>query len=376
MDFYMNIRFFIYLTLFLSLLFIVNYFNIRNKRILLLVSSIIFLGAILGPINGLFVILLYLFYEYILINIGFYLRRKHGKNYPFYYLVIFFSVLPLLLFKFQNFIPIKLFYVFGVSYMTFKNIEILSENNQGNLVEVLPIDYLSFMLFFPVFMAGPLDKVRRYVPNTSKEFSHDIYLDMCGKGLYRLVIGIFFKFVLSDFFYTVLLNSPDNNIFFIAILNILYIYFEVSGYSSMAIGASYICGITTPENFQRPLLSINIIEFWNSYLITLGDWFKDYLYKPFKRVLSILFRGNYQTLTSFLAIILTFLMFGLWHGIELKYIVFGVYNGILYATTYVFIKKSALYEIVRENSVLSILSYILTFCLVSFGFLIFSGRIL
>ena len=376
MNFYLDVSFFILLTIYLVLMFLINYFNVNKKRIILLVLSMIFLTCVLGPYYGLFVTLTYLSYEYIVINVAFELRRRHGRNYKQYPLVIIFSLLPLIFFKLKPILNLNFVHIFAVSFLSLKNIEIISENNKGILIEVLPIDYLNYMLFFPTFIAGPVDNIRRFIPDTYSNKSREIYLSICGTGFYRLITGIFYKFFISNIFFSILNGTTKLNLLESSVLSMLYIYFEVSGYANMAIGTSYIAGIRTPEEFNKGLLSNSFIDFWDNYMITIASWFKIHIYDSLKNFIKKSDRSNNIFLTNSVSILITFVVFGLWHGFNLRYIFFAIYNAFFYIINYYIKTKTDIFDEVKESPLFLITSYIITFILLSFGFLIFSGRLI
>ena len=109
----------------------------------------------------------------------------------------------------------------------------------------------------------------------------------------------------------------------------LYLYFDFAGYSAFAVGVSYLLGIHTPENFNRPFRAGNIKDFWNRWHISLSTWFRDHVYMRFMLAATKgrWFTGKYTA--SYLGLFLTFGLMGLWHGIEPYYLLYGLYHGTL-----------------------------------------------
>ena len=109
----------------------------------------------------------------------------------------------------------------------------------------------------------------------------------------------------------------------------LYLYFDFAGYSAFAVGVSYLLGIHTPENFNRPFLAGNIKDFWNRWHISLSTWLRDHVYMRFMLAATKgrWFTGKYTA--SYLGLFLTFGLMGLWHGIEPYYLLYGLYHGTL-----------------------------------------------
>ena len=109
----------------------------------------------------------------------------------------------------------------------------------------------------------------------------------------------------------------------------LYLYFDFAGYSAFAVGVSYLLGIHTPENFNRPFLAGNIKDFWNRWHISLSTWLRDHVYMRFMLAATKgrWFTGKYTA--SYLGYFLTFGLMGLWHGPQLRYILYGLYHASL-----------------------------------------------
>jgi len=154
------------------------------------------------------------------------------------------------------------------------------------------------------------------------------------------------------------------------------LFFDFAVYSAFAIGFSYMFGIHTPENFNRPFLSTSIRDFWNRWHISLSWWFRDHVYSRF--VFSALkghwFKNKY--LASYLGFILSMGLMGVWHGTAWHYIIYGLYHGMLLVATDWFIRFNKQKKILNGGLwIWQAASIFLTFNLVCFGFLIFSGRL-
>ncbi len=167
---------------------------------------------------------------------------------------------------------------------------------------------------------------------------------------------------------------------FINILNYMYaysfyLYFDFAGYSFMAVGTSYIFGIKTPDNFNIPYLSHDIKEFWNRWHMSLSFWFRDFIYT--RIVMSFIknkvFKNKYTA--SYIGFIITMFTMGAWHGTQRHYLVYGLYHGILICFTDYFERKSKWYKSVKNNEKWDTVFTFVTFNLVCFGFLIFSGKL-
>src|SRR5262249_26852425 len=155
----------------------------------------------------------------------------------------------------------------------------------------------------------------------------------------------------------------------------LYLYCDFAGYSAFAIGISYLLGIHTPENFNRPFLAGNIKDFWNRWHISLSTWLRDHVYMRFMLAATKgrWFRGKHTA--SHAGLFLTFGLMGLWHGIEPYYLLYGLYHGTLLVGHQLFTRFNKKRKIWGTGPRWRALGTVVTFHLVCLGFLLFSGRI-
>ena len=155
----------------------------------------------------------------------------------------------------------------------------------------------------------------------------------------------------------------------------LYLYFDFAGYSAFAVGISYLLGIHTPENFNRPFLAGNIKDFWNRWHISLSTWLRDHVYMRFMLAATKgrWFTGKYTA--SYLGFFLTFGLMGLWHGIEPYYLLYGLYHGTLLVGHDLFTRWNKPRRVWGNGPLWRAAGTLVTFHLVCLGFLLFSGRI-
>jgi membrane protein involved in D-alanine export len=154
-----------------------------------------------------------------------------------------------------------------------------------------------------------------------------------------------------------------------------YLFFDFAGYSAFAIALSYLFGVHTPENFDRPFLARNIRDFWNRWHITLSFWFRDHVYMRF---LYAAMRGKWfahKEVAPIAGYFLAFGLMGLWHGPELHYIAYGFYQAVLLSAFHIFSRWSKVHRYWRDGLASRVLAIFITFQFVCFGLLIFSGRI-
>ena len=154
-----------------------------------------------------------------------------------------------------------------------------------------------------------------------------------------------------------------------------YLYFDFAGYSFMAVGISYVLGIKTPDNFNLPYVSKDIKEFWNRWHMSLSFWFRDFIYTRFVMagIKNKWMKNRYAI--SYIGFIITMLTMGIWHGTAAHYIIYGAYHGVLLCITDYYERHSKFYKKVKHTNSWSYISAFVTFNLVCFGFLIFSGKL-
>ena len=151
----------------------------------------------------------------------------------------------------------------------------------------------------------------------------------------------------------------------------LYLFFDFAGYSLFAIGTGYILGIKVPENFNKPFISKDMKEFWTRWHISLSRWFGDYIFSRF--VLNSMRKKRFKSrfTASHVAQILTMFVMGLWHGLTVYYILYGLYQGIALVLTDIYQRKSKFYKKYKKNKVFNCIQVVVTFHIVSFGMLLF-----
>ena len=226
-------------------------------------------------------LLAFIIYQYVLVFIAQRMDSKRLKP------LVMLSILPLVVNKVFAITQLHLLAFIGISYMSFKTIQIMLEISDGLIKEKISVkDYLQFLLFFPTVSSGPIDRSRRFLKEINEVMPRKDYLELAGDGIYRIVLGLLYKVVLSTYVYQMLLALSNTGTVVYSIkymyLYTLYLFFDFAGYSLMAVGSSNILGIQTPMNFNKPFLSIDIKDFWTRWHITLSTWLRDFvIFKSF-----------------------------------------------------------------------------------------------
>jgi D-alanyl-lipoteichoic acid acyltransferase DltB (MBOAT superfamily) len=220
----------------------------------------------------------------------------------------------------------------GISYIVFRLIHVLRDKQTGRLPELSLPEFATYVVFFPSLAAGPIDRAERFAQDLRKEFF--LRQDETLLGGQRILLGLFKKFVIADALAFIALNDAlatqvrtPGWMWIIVYAYTLQIYFDFSGYTDIAIGIAHLVGIKLPENFATPYLKPNLTQFWNSWHMTLTQWFRSYFFNPFNRWL----RG-FKNMPAWQMILIgqvaTMLLIGLWHGITLNFIFWGLWHGL------------------------------------------------
>jgi alginate O-acetyltransferase complex protein AlgI len=230
----------------------------------------------------------------------------------------------------------------GFSYLAFRLIHVLRDYQTGKLPSYSLEEFITYALFFPTYTAGPIDRSQRFMGDLRNQTNNDAQAETLAQkqenlfiGGQRILIGIFKKFVLADSLALIALNEQNasqvSSTFWMWMLLLAYslrIYFDFSGYTDIALGLGRLINFKLPENFNRPYFKINLTEFWNSWHMTLAQWFRAYFFFPLTRALrtkskripawGIILAGQFSTMV----------LIGLWHGVTWNFFIWGVWHGL------------------------------------------------
>ena len=231
---------------------------------------------------------------------------------------------------------LKLALPIGISFYTFQILSYNIDLYRGNtVVQKNPINFMAYVSMFPQLIAGPIVRYAD-VAKELDERKHSIY--EISYGINRFVIGLAKKVLLANLlgeFCDIFKNSTEQTVIFTwayGIAYALHIYFDFSGYSDMGIGIGRILGFHFPENFNYPYISKSITEFWRRWHMTLGSWFRDYVYIPLggNRVSKVKWFRN---------ILIVWALTGLWHGASWNFVIWGLMFAILLIIEKLFLNK-------------------------------------
>lgn len=265
----------------------------------------------------------------------------------------------------------------GISFFTFTQIAFLVDTYQGKVKEFNFIHYTLFVTYFPHLIAGPVLHHKEMMPQFALASTYRFKYENMVVGCAIFFIGLFKKVVLADGISTFVgpvFNAPSMGVHltFIeawggALCYTLQLYFDFSGYSDMAIGLSRMFGVVLPLNFHSPYKSVNIIEFWRRWHMTLSRFLRDYLY--------FALGGNRKGMSRrYINLMLTMLLGGLWHGAGWTFVVWGGLHGM-------FLSLNHGWHVVRRklgqdperplSKPVHLISVLFTFLVVSFAWVFF-----
>lgn len=273
-----------------------------------------------------------------------------------------------------NFNPLNILLPVGISFYTFENLSYTIDVYRGQFVPVRKFtDYLLFLSFFPKLVMGPIVRASDFIPQIDKPYA--ISENDFAKGFYLIISGLFKKLVISDFitqnFVDYIFDDPTRytgleNLFAVYGYAVV-IYCDFSGYSDVAIGIAKWLGFTIPVNFRSPYQSRNITEFWRRWHISLSSWLRDYLYIPLG--------GNRKgVVRTYINLMLTMLLGGLWHGASWNFIAWGGLHGLALAFHKIWKQKTEkIFKPVNNSFWINALSVLITFHFVCFCWIFFKA---
>lgn len=339
----------------------------RLKNTVLLLSSLVFYGW--GEPVYLFLMTSTIAFGYVF---GILIEKTRGTRLSKVFLVVsvFLSLSALLYFKYADFfienfnkatglsVPfLRLALPIGISFYTFQILSYSIDVYRGTVgAQKNFINLATYIALFPQLIAGPIVRYSDIEPQL-KTRSHT--LEGFSLGIRRFIIGLSKKIILAntlgelcDAFYA----SSDKSVlffWFFAFCYMLQVYFDFSGYSDMAIGLGRLFGFKFMENFRYPFAASSITDFWRRWHISLGSWFRDYLYIPLG--------GNRVSKSRHMFnIFVVWFLTGFWHGAEWNFVLWGLYFGVLLTLEkFFFIEK-------LENRKIFRYFYVIFFTAISF----------
>ena len=255
----------------------------------------------------------------------------------------------------------------GISFFTFQELSYLIDLYRGHFpVQKNPVDFALYVSFFPKLIQGPIVRYTDFVKELTDRSQS---VSGTAEGMRRFIYGLGKKVLIAD-----ILGASADKLFALdpsamtqlaawcaAFFYTMQIYYDFSGYSDMAVGIGRMFGFTITENFNYPYMSTSIRDFWRRWHITLGSWFREYLYIPLG--------GNRKgAKRTYLNLLVVFAATGLWHGASWNFVGWGLYHGL-----FILIERMGLDRFLKKHR---IFSHIYAFFVVMAGWVFFrSGSI-
>ena len=388
-------QYFVYIILAVLPIFVGLFFKKRFPVYEALVSLAFIIFMLIGPkLTQIYALLFYVLWQMLWVW-TYKIYRKTGDSKWIFYLHVALSVLPLFFVKVTPAIygHQSLLGFLGISYLTFRSVGMIIELRDGVLKEFNLWEFLRFMLFMPTFSSGPIDRFKRFNEDYETIPERDELLDMLETSVQYIMLGFLYKFILAHIFGSMILPPLKQyalqmgGIFNLPTLGVMYVFgldlfFDFAGYSMFALAISNLMGIKSPINFNKPFVSRDLKEFCNRWHMSLSFWFRDFV---FMRLVTVLIRNKVfknRNTTSSVAYIINMLVMGFWHGVTWYYIAYGLFHGLGLVVNDAWLRKKKTVNKERKKKNLPLLpdnkwtqavGIFITFNVVMFSFLIFSG---
>jgi len=386
-----SVAFLLFFIVFFFLYWFVTRKNLRTQNILILVSSYVFYGW--WDWRFVFLLILSTVIDY---AFGLAIYNTPNRKKLYLWLSVANNLGILGFFKYYNFFAdsfqdvlskigfethpyfLSIVLPVGISFYTFHGMSYVFDIFNGKVKPVRNyIDYAVFVSFFPLLVAGPIERANHLLPQVIKPRVFDYNQAMDGMRL--IVWGLFKKIVIAD--NLALLVNPifsgyteysGSDLVLAAIYFAFQIYGDFSGYTDIALGVSKLLGFELLTNFKFPYFSRDIAEFWRRWHISLSSWFRDYVYIPLGGSKG----GKVYSLRN---IFIIFTLSGFWHGAKWTFVVWGFYHAFLYVPLFMFKanRKFSEHVVAYERqfpTVIEFLQMSLTFVLVTIGWVFFRSN--
>ncbi|OJF76618.1 MAG: hypothetical protein BKP49_06480 [Treponema sp. CETP13] len=283
----------------------------------------------------------------------------------------------------------RFFMPLGISFYTFQAMGYLMDvNNKQAKAEKNYFKFALFISFFPQIIQGPISTFNDLQPELTK--THTFNYDNLIKGMWRIMYGLLKKFIIADSLLPIVTEVFDHSGLgngFVNAMGILayafYQYCDFSGGIDLIIGTARLFDIKMIENFKRPYFSTSLTNFWHRWHISLGNWMRKYVFYPFALTSIMMKFGKWtskkmgkfagRVMPAAIANILVFALIGIWHGFELHFILWGLYNGFVIAIAsflepaFGFLRRKTNYTL--EKKPWHIFAIVRTFIVVNIGWI-------
>ena len=274
----------------------------------------------------------------------------------------------------------------GLSFLFFKVVHVIIDAHAGVLGRLDPLTYLNYCLNFTTFVMGPIQRFQDYRDQWTGEkeaipLNFEAHLD----AALRILVGLFKVYVLAAFFESRALQL-DTDLSSLSPAGLIvqayafwfYLYLNFAGYCDVVIGIGSLLGVRPPENFNKPFLARNISDFWQRQHRSLTLWLTDYVFNPtYKHLLSSGWARTHKAWAAYIALMLTMVVSGLWHGTTISFLLFGLVHGswfVIYRIWDDFLNKrlgKKRVQLFRANPLVQVGGIVLTFNATALAFIFF-----
>ncbi|MFC1549134.1 MBOAT family O-acyltransferase [Candidatus Omnitrophota bacterium] len=262
----------------------------------------------------------------------------------------------------------EIIFPLGLSFITFRLIHYHIELYRGNITETSFVDFALYVLFFPTFLAGPVERFPKFYTQTKG--IDRLRLRELNYGLWRIILGAIKKFIIADALLGIIMpvlrlpSAYTTSVVIAAVYGAaIWLYLDFGGYCDIAIGISHMFGYSIVENFNQPFLKKNIALYWRNWHISVYSWIRDYFYFPL-----FVYKGT--RLKLYFGIFCTMMVFMIWHAPTANFLFAGIYNGVGLVIWKLFQDLKEKHGSIRhafDKRFLDPVAVLLTFTYVSFG---------
>ena len=316
--------------------------NAKLNNSVLIILSLLFYSW--GSFSTVLLFLLFIFIAYLLGNLIYYVKKSETPEITRVWMLAAAAVPVLFLVysKYAGYIlaitnrftglslsagnPVVLI---GISFITFEAVSYITDIFRGDAEPGTFLDVMVFFSLFPKLVSGPIVLWKDFSPQTGRR---DFLPGQVEQGINRIIIGYAKKAVIADSLGAVIAEInlkiaaggfDSGTIWLKSLLYFFEIYYDFAGYSDIAIGICSIFGFRLKENFNFPYISTSVTEFWRRWHISLGTWFREYVYIPL---------GGNRKGNVYLNLFIVFMLTGIWHGENMTFILWGIMHGICIVT--------------------------------------------
>ena len=312
-------------------------------------------------------------------------RSENPHAVALYRLALALQLAPLIIYKVSVTAGPGILGFLGISYITFKGAQVLIEIRDGLIKELSLVDYGYFLSFFPTFTSGPILRSRTFVDDIHTSLSRDQYLWRLYRGLGWIIVGAVYKFVggalaqWALWFLPSLIGTANPATFALTqvvacVMYGVYEFFDFAGYSHMAMGVGLCLGVEVMRNFNKPFVSLDLKDFWMRWHISLSTWIRDFVFMRFVRTAMEHKWFKSRLTTACVGYMINMVLIALWHGINLDYLLYGLFYGVCMAGVELMQKRWKFYKKHRKERWFMACEWVLNMIVVFTGFALFNGQ--